>query len=183
MGGLGRIVSLQRGVHPMENDAILLRQVTENDLEILRLHRNDPGTRVWLEDCREISAAQQSAWYKMGGGRNILIATRSGQEIGLARVNVDQERQTALVGVDIFHAHRGKGLAKLVFHETCEAAIRGGANKLSLWVFLENQRAVRVYGSQGFVMDESEPVKWYVRRFPDEPRAVLHAYMRMIRNP
>jgi RimJ/RimL family protein N-acetyltransferase len=162
-------------------DPITLREVRESDLELLREHRNDPGTRGWLENSNEISAAQQAKWYQRGGSRGVRIAVLAGSDVGLSRISMDAAAGVALVGLDIFQQYRGKGLAKSVFYETCNAALAAGAGSLALWVFWDNKPAVRVYRAQSFAIAESEPVKWFVRRFPQGLYPAPHAYIKMIR--
>lgn len=164
-------------------DPITLREVRESDLELLRDHRNDPGTRVWLEDCSVISSAQQEHWYRHGGSMGVRIAVLAGKDLGLSRISVDAAAGVALVGLDLFRPYRGKGLAKSVFYQTCNAALAAGAESLALWVFWENEPAVRVYTAQNFAIDECAPVKWFVRQFPQEPHPAPHAYIKMIRHP
>ena len=136
---------------------------------------------MWLEDSGEISAVAQERWHENGGSDRVRIAVFGCKDVGLSRISMDPVRGEAMVGLDIFHRHRGKGLAKSVFHETCNEALARGANKLTLWVFWDNELAVRIYKAQNFAIDESEPVKWYVRQFPQETRPAPHAYIKMTR--
>lgn len=159
---------------------ISLREIRKSDLDLLREHRNDPATRVWLEDCREISPAQQAKWFEHGGSSGMRIAVIAAEDVGLSRISRDSAGDVALVGLDIFRLHRNKGYAKSVFNATCDAALAVGARSLALWVFLENRVAFRVYAARGFEIDETEPVKWFVRRFPDEAGAAPHAYVKMV---
>ena len=94
---------------------------------------------------------------------------------------MDAAGGVALVGLDIFRPYRGKALAKSVFYATCNAAMAAGAKDLALWVFWDNRYAVRVYSAQGFAIDASEPVKWFVRQFPQESHPAPHAYIKMTR--
>jgi RimJ/RimL family protein N-acetyltransferase len=160
---------------------VTLRDVRESDLDVLRAHRNDPATRMWLEDSGEITSEQQATWFKRGGAAAVRIAAVGGEDVGLSRITRDAASDATLVGLDLFRAHRRKGLAKPVFLATCEAALATGAAKLALWVFLENEPAMRVYAAQNFTIDESEPVKWFVRQFPAQAAATPHAYIRMVR--
>ena len=162
-------------------DPITLRRVGAGDLELLRRHRNDPGTRVWLENCHEITVAEQLAWHDNGGSEGVRIAVLAGEDIGLSRLSMNSALAEALVGLDIFQRYRSKGLAKSVFYETCREACAAGARRLALWVFWDNEPAVHVYRAQNFVIDESEPVKWFVRQFPQEIRPAPHAYIKMTR--
>lgn len=160
---------------------VSLREVRQGDLEKLREHRNQPGTRLWLEDASELSAAQQEKWFRGGGSKGVRIAVLEGVDVGLSRIALDAPGQVGLVGLDLFLPYRGKGLAKSVFHATCDAALHAGASSLALWVFRDNLAAVRVYAAQNFTIDETEPVKWISRQFPQETAPAQHAYIKMIR--
>ena len=164
-------------------DSVILREVREADLDQLREHRNDPSTRVWLENPNEVSVEQQAKWYRQGGSAGVRIAVIAERDIGLSRISMDAAGGEALVGLDIFRPYRGRAFAKSVFRETCNAAMTAGARSLALWVFWENQPAVRVYTAQGFAIDEGEPVKWFVRQFPQESHPTAHAYIKMTRRP
>jgi RimJ/RimL family protein N-acetyltransferase len=160
---------------------VSLREVQAGDLEKLREHRNQPGTRLWLEDASELGADQQAKWFQQGGSRNLRIAVVEGEDIGLSRIALAAPGQIALVGLDLFARYRGQGLAKSVFRATCDAALQAGAGSLALWVFRDNLAAVRVYTAQNFTIDETEPVKWFVRQLPTDYAPARHAYIKMIR--
>ena len=162
-------------------EPISLREIREGDLDLLRQHRNDPGTRVWLEDASEVLAAQQLHWFRNGGGTHLRIALATEVEVGLARLSHDAATRVSMVGLDIFKPFRGRGLARPVFRHICEKAIAAGVRCLTLWVFWDNLPAVRVYRAEGFVLDEGEPPKWLIRQFPNERAPAPHTYVKMIR--
>ena len=166
----------------MAAEPIALREIREGDLERLRLHRNDPETRAWLEHDSEVSAAQQLHWFRSGGGINMRIALSMGVDVGLARLSHDAAARACMVGLDIFKPFRGRGLARPVFRHICETAVAAGARCLTLWVFSDNLPAMRVYRSEGFVLDESEPLKWLIRQFPHEIAPAPHTYVKMSRS-
>ena len=165
----------------MSAETIVFREIREGDLDLLQQHRNDPGTRTWLEDDREVSAAQQLHWFRNGGSANLRIAMAADAAVGLARLSHDAATHVSMVGLDIFKPFRGRGLAKPVFRHTCEKAIAAGARCLTLWVFGDNLPAVRVYRAEGFVLDANEASKWLIRQFPHEHAPVPHIYVKMIR--
>jgi RimJ/RimL family protein N-acetyltransferase len=163
-------------------EPISLREIREADLDLLRQHRNDPGTRAWLEDDREVSAAQQLHWFRNGGSASLRIALSTGVEVGLARLAHDTATRTCSVGLDIFKPFRGRGLARPVFRHICVTAVASGARCLILWVFEENVRAMRVYLAEGFVLDRKEPPKRLSRQFPHEDAPGMHGYVKMFRD-
>ena len=172
---------MQRTEAILAAEPITLREIREGDLDLLRLHRNAPGTRAWLEDNSEVSAAQQLQWFRNGGSTNMRVALSMGIDVGLARLSHDAATRACMVGLDIFKPIRGRGLARPVFRHICETAVAAGARCLTLWVFSDNLPAMRVYRSEGFVLDESEPLKWLIRQFPHEIAPAPHTYVKMSR--
>ncbi|MSQ50372.1 MAG: GNAT family N-acetyltransferase [Betaproteobacteria bacterium] len=165
----------------MGDALISLRDIREEDIETLRLHRNDAATRVWLERNGVLSAEQQLRWFHGGGAASLRIAIADQVDVGLARLSHDVATRESLVGLDIFKPFRGRGLARPVFRRLCELSMAAGSRRLALWVFLENLPAIRVYRAEGFVPDENTPVKWIMRQFPHEGAPAPHAYVKMIR--
>lgn len=59
----------------------------------------------------------------------------------------------------------------------CEKARELGATAmLSLWVFLDNEPAVKIYKKAGFSNDPDTPIKWFMRFGKPCP------YVRMVRH-
>ena len=173
---------MQRTEAILAAEPISLREIRESDLDLLQQHRNDPGTRAWLEDDSEVSAARLLQWFRDGGSASLRIALSNTVDVGLARLSHDAATRTCMVGLDIFKPFRGRGLARPVFRHICETAFAAGARCLTLWVFSDNVAAIRVYRSEGFVLDESEPLKCLIRQFPNDSAPAPHTYVKMSRS-
>lgn len=154
---------------------IQLRPLRHEDLETVRLHRNEPLTRQWLEDQRLISAAGQEQWFANGGAERFRILQAEGNSVGLARVAPTD--QCCTIGLDIFSRYRGQGLAEPCFRAVMAEGLRHHA-LLDLWVFLDNARAIGTYRKCGFVHDHSTAIKHFTREV--DGRLGIHAYVRMV---
>jgi len=151
-----------------------LREVTDDDLEMLREHRNRPDTRVWLGHSSPISSDQQRAWWATARLQQspallrptamFLIARDPDTQcdVGLVRIS-DITFDSACVGSDVFAEHRGKGYGYAVFAAACARAEQLGARHLWLKVFIENLPAVRIYKKAHFSIDQDAPVEVYYR--------------------
>jgi RimJ/RimL family protein N-acetyltransferase len=158
----------------------VLREVTEADLEVLRCHRNRDDTRCWLGSDVTISEADQRRWWQSGGASPIRIAVVDGVDVGMARVDIDEERAQACVGSDVFAEHRGKRLGHDVFRAACLHAAAAGAKMLWLQVFIENTPAVKIYLKAGFVFHPGHHVTPIWRMIPGRsyPIELHYAHMR-----
>lgn len=160
----------------MKTSEITLRAVDADDLEMLRVHRNRPDTRCWLGNAREISEEAQREWFRLRpmnptALHGVQIAMCSGVPVGLVRtlpqvVNSQWLYSQWSVGADVFYEHRGEGFGHRVFAAACSYAIAKGARTLLLQVFLENEKAMRIYEKAGFVVDPNEPVTVFCRTMP-----------------
>lgn len=157
---------------------IRLRDVTSDDLEMLREHRNQLGTRCWLGDDREISEADQRRWFESGGAQGVRIVML-GHPVGIVRVSVSGE-----VGCDVFEPYRGKGYGRRLFSAACGTtlALMGERSSYKLWlkVVLQNAPALRIYTKAGFVIPPGYPVEVLSsRRIPgrDQPVDLHYVYM------
>jgi GNAT superfamily N-acetyltransferase len=156
---------------------ICLRPVEAQDLEKIRSHRNEPLTQRWLERQTTIDAASQSRWFEAGGAKSFCIVCRGSEDIGLARLTLDEGATLCTVGLDLFSAHRGQRLATPVFQHIVAQGLTL-APALDLWVFLDNRYALRTYLQCGFVHDHSTPVKFFTREI--DGQLGVHAYVRMV---
>ena len=135
--------------------AVSWRLIEHEDLPMLLKHRNEPDTRGFLEHGEEITPEQQQEWWQRIVRPDIdlyRIAKAGGDDIGLIRVqSLDRDKKTAYVGCDIFSHWRGCWLGYPVFMAACQLAFNKGATgEHLLWVFSDNERAIRVYGKAGF---------------------------------
>ena len=155
---------------------VLFRNVTLQDLTMLCVHRNMVSTRKWLENERLINKVDQLAWFERGGGRDFkIVESDLGQPLGLARIASISDLETQ-VGFDLFQEFRGKGLGKFIFSRIVELASEQGA-LLSLWVFVENEAAVKIYKSLGFTFDRTVSPKFLAREWDETGTVYEYRYM------
>lgn len=117
---------------------MLLRKLVESDLPFLLEVRNDPTTRInlendsvfTLESCTEWFSKTNPIWY---------IIEIDGNNIGYIRTNGDE------VGMDIHPKYRRKGYAR----EAYKLYLKD-KEYASLWVFVDNF-AKNLYTELGFV--------------------------------
>lgn len=153
---------------------VRVREVSERDLDRLFDHRNDPSTNVWLGTSGPVDKDQHVNWF-YGLNRKpenfYGICSVDGVDIGLIRLNEMWDGR-AIVGADVFKEHRGLGHGSAIFGAACNEAIRRGATReLRLWVFLDNEAAIKIYRRVGFHEDPNVEVKWFVRN--GRPRAYV----------
>jgi RimJ/RimL family protein N-acetyltransferase len=146
------------------------------DLELLRTHRNHPLTRKWLEFEGLVSSEEQIAWFKSGQSMSFRIIQKDSTKIGLARIK-DMSDQFIQIGMDLFIEFRGKRFASSIFKGLVEE-VKNNKKDLELWVFLDNEIAVKTYINAGFEFDTSTSVKFFMRSWDHTSK--LYPYARMI---
>lgn len=166
--------------------SVLLSPVGYEDLELLRDHRNERDTRQWLENNDTIDPEEQVLWWeklKSPSNRFFYLARHvDGRKIGLSRITINVDSHSmAEVGCDVFSEFRRQGLGHEIFAETCLKAKELGAQNLSLWVFLTNSRALKIYQKANFKFDQSTPIKLFMRNHLLDGMLKPTPYVRMTR--
>ncbi len=158
---------------------VLLREVEESDLSQLMFHRNQWGTRRWLENCKVVTPDDQKRWFATQS-RSVRIAMDGKAAVGIARCSLDG-MDCYSVGGDVLLEHRGHGYGTAVFRAACDRAAYLGAASLSLWVFVENEKAVRIYKQAGFEWDYAAATKTFYRPIEEGGAPTPWLYARMIK--
>jgi hypothetical protein len=117
---------------------MILRRLEERDLPFLLEVRNDPTTRINLENDSVFTIENCTEWFSKTNPLWYIIEVDN-NKVGYIRTN------TAEVGVDIHSMYRRMGYARQAYKlylETKEHA--------SLWVFIDNF-AKNLYTELGFV--------------------------------
>ncbi|MCG7405984.1 GNAT family N-acetyltransferase [Paenibacillus sp. ACRRX] len=143
---------------------LLLRPLTEHDLDQVRSWRNQEHIRIWFQDDHVIEPEQHFNWYeryRTNDSDMMFIAVRLDKEkpIGTAalyRINPykrraefgrvligDSESQGQSYGEEIVKAVTQFGLNTL------------GLQSIELFVKVTNTRAIRIYMNCGYVHDSS----------------------------
>lgn len=142
-----------------------IRPIEENQLDLLRHHRNDYSTWVNLSDACSIHQDQQLAWYKKlvfdSTKKYFMLWTTAGfgdQPIGLIRIDeIDYINRSARVGCDIFSNFRGNGLGTQAMELTKDYCFNV-LNMHRLWLSVAeyNNVAYAVYKKVGFLTEGTQ---------------------------
>jgi len=117
---------------------MILRKLEESDLPFLLEVRNDPTTRINLENDSVFTIESCTEWFSKTNPLWYIIKV-DGNNVGYIRTNGDE------IGADIHPEHRRKGYAK----EAYKLYLKD-KEYASLWVFVDNF-AKTLYTELGFV--------------------------------
>jgi hypothetical protein len=117
---------------------MILRKLEESDLPFLLEVRNDPTTRINLENDSVFTIESCTEWFSKTNPLWYIIKV-DGNNVGYIRTNGDE------IGADIHPEHRRKGYAK----EAYKLYLKD-REYASLWVFVDNF-AKNLYTELGFV--------------------------------
>jgi hypothetical protein len=117
---------------------MILRKLEESDLPFLLEVRNDPTTRINLENDSVFTIESCTEWFSKTNPLWYIIEV-DGNNVGYIRTNGDE------IGADIHPEHRRKGYAK----EAYKLYLKD-KEYASLWVFVDNF-AKNLYTELGFV--------------------------------
>ena len=117
---------------------MILRKLEESDLPFLLEVRNDPTTRINLENDSVFTIESCTEWFSKTNPLWYIIKV-DGNNVGYIRTNGDE------IGADIHPEHRRKGYAK----EAYKLYLKD-RDYASLWVFVDNF-AKNLYTELGFV--------------------------------
>lgn len=161
--------------HLIESDELILREIKESDIEVIRIWRNKEHIRKYFVNSSVISEEQQKGWYrayKNKGNEMMFIVEEKNnlqRPIGaVALYHIDFHHQSGEFGRLMIgdERARGKGYGKKITKMLCKY----GFEKLSLSdiyleVFVDNVAALKIYVDIGFVE---------VSRTPDLIKMVLN---------
>lgn len=142
----------------IESEVIVLKQITFDDLDMLRQWRNKEEIRKNFFNQHIISPEEHLNWFKKYCEKDdditYIIQTREGVPIGcIALYNIDFKNEQAEIG-RIFigdENYLGKGLAQKAIALLIEKVFKDvDLKRISLEVFEDNTRAIRVYEKVGF---------------------------------
>ena len=143
---------------------LLLRPLTEHDLERVRGWRNQDHIRIWFHDDQPIEPEQHLSWYERYRQNNhdmMFIAVQLDKEIPIgtgALYRIDPARKMAefgrvLIG-DINYQGQGYG-EEIVRSLTSFGFERLRLQTIELFVKVTNTRAIKIYMNCGYVHDRS----------------------------
>lgn len=135
-----------RGFGTSRAAEVRIRLIEEGDLDVVRELRN--RNREWFFDDREITAAQQAAWFESLRGKSVrfYVIEHAGAVIGT--ISIDQGEVGMEVGNLILDPrYRGQGLMAEAVAELCRAPGTYYAR-----VKPGNDASVNVFERAGFVL-------------------------------
>ena len=150
--------------HRILTPRLLLRPLTEHDLERVRGWRNQENIRIWFQDDQLIQPEQHLSWYeryRTNANDMTFIAVQLRQEIPIGmgalyridHINGIAEFGRVLIG-DIDYQGQGYG-EEIVRGLTKFGLEQLGMNTVELFVKITNTRAIKAYMNCGYVHDRS----------------------------
>ncbi|SMG53761.1 GNAT family N-acetyltransferase [Paenibacillus aquistagni] len=143
---------------------LLLRPLTEHDLEVIRTWPNHASTRIWFHDYQPIDidrAVNDYERYRLNERDMMFVAVWMEQELAIGTASlsrIDLTMRTAELGKVYIGSPEAQGLS---FGEEMVSALTAfgigtlGLKQLELYVKVTNTRAIRVYMNCGYVHDRS----------------------------
>ena len=84
----------------------------------------------------------------------VIVDAATDEEIGDIWIRLEEEPRRSVFVFSLFldEAHRGKGFGKDAMRKLDDVAMSMGAESINLHVFGQNERAIRLYRSSGYVV-------------------------------
>lgn len=152
----------------IENNAVILREITIEDLELVRTWRNRPDIRSYMLTQDEISPQQQLGWFRhisaAENQQHFVIYYRH-EKIGVANIRgslgVPVESQTELetaiyIGNEKYRNTLIAFLPAIVLNDYCFDSL--GCAKLVAVVLPDNTAALRFNQTLGYQIIAKEPL-------------------------
>lgn len=144
----------------LESNNLLIREITKDDIELIRIWRNQENIRKYFNDNKYILKKQQQAWFKtyLNKKDDIMFMIEETlnfkSSIGtVALYNINKKSNSAEFGrLMIGHLpSAGKGFGKQASILTCKYAFEIlNLSELYLSVLLHNTKAIQLYRDVGF---------------------------------
>jgi UDP-4-amino-4,6-dideoxy-N-acetyl-beta-L-altrosamine N-acetyltransferase len=135
---------------------ILLKEITEDDIELVRQWRNLPEVSEYMYTSGEITAEQQRAWYEKvvaDPTQKVWIIEYEGKKLGVASLyNIKHSFKSAYWAFYLGDSSvRGAGIGGKVEYNVCRYVFEElGLNKLLCEVFTWNEAVIRMHEKFGF---------------------------------
>jgi len=139
-----------------EFNKIILRLVENNDLEDLRLLRNDQSTWSNLNNINLLTEYNQKNWFKKikndPSTMWFVVTNKKNDFLGVAKIyNIDNVNKSLGLGADILKLRRGQGIGKKVYSILLRYAfLYLNVNRVWLQVLKTNSNAIFLYKKMGF---------------------------------
>ncbi|WP_144519512.1 GNAT family N-acetyltransferase [Bacillus thuringiensis] len=155
-----------------EENNLLIREITENDIELIRSWRNQADIRKFFTNNNYINENQQKEWYRKYLNRKddlmFIIEETSNFQAAIGTValyNIDKNEKTAEFGrLMIGHLpSMGNGFGKQSAILACKYAFEIlNISQLYLYVLSGNTKAMQLYLDIGFSVELTYPNEIYM---------------------
>lgn len=138
-------------------ERVQLREIEEEDLEIVVIWRNDPEILKWLFSYLPLSMSKQRRWYHKyvedRTQQTFVIEAKGKIPVGTVGLShIDYRNQIAELGILIDKDWQHKGIGREALNLLIEFAWNEmNMRKIKALVFKENEAAINLYKSCGFV--------------------------------
>lgn len=149
--------NMGEGVTMIVGERIQLRKVEEEDLDLIVKWRNDPEILRWLFSYLPLSHPKQKKWYEKyvedDTQEIFVIEMKEKTPVGTVGLsNIDHRNQKAELGILIDKNWQKKGIGKEALELLIDLAwSEMNMRKIKALVFEENEAAIKLYKSCGFV--------------------------------
>lgn len=144
------------GVNMIAGERVQLREIEEEDLEVIVAWRNDPEILKWLFSYLPLCMSKQRTWYKtyVEDDTQQIFAVEVGKKsvgtVGLS--HIDYRNQRAELGILMDKNWQKKGIGREALNLLIEFAWNEmNLRKIKALVLKENEAAIKLYKSCGFV--------------------------------
>jgi diamine N-acetyltransferase len=147
---------LGEGVNMIVGERVQLREIEEEDLKVIVKWRNDPEILKWLFSYLPLCMSKQRIWYKTyveDDSQQIFVIEVEKKPVGTVGLShIDHKNQKAELGILIDTEWQNKGIGKEALSLLIEFAWNEmNLRKIKALVFKENEIAINLYKSCGFV--------------------------------
>ncbi len=145
----------------IKTERLQIVPLEREDIEPLRLMRNDPTTRHWLTDTSIISKEAQEKWfeglYHDYSRLYLAIKDYKNNLVGVLRSDQwDRLNHSVRIGLDIHPDFRGKGMGTEAFEGFINYLFNEqGMHRIWLLVARNNEIAIKLYKRLGFLEEGS----------------------------
>lgn len=138
-----------RGVNP---------ELFSQDSRLMWQWRNDPDTRAMSHSTNPISWQEHTAWYQKSAHSNqcvmrIVQIDQNGVwiDVGSTRLDLDNDRRSARVSLQLESSWRGKGIGTKMLHALCKLAFQElHLDTLEASIHYNNIASIKIFEGQHF---------------------------------
>jgi len=143
-----------------------LRKAKESDSELLLRWANEPETRKYSFNTKQITPEEQRKWLRnkfADPNCHILIGSDNGKLVGVVRFQVENGAATVSVSVD--KNCRGKGYGTALIEHGIRYMRTVGVDSFLALVKLGNEASVKAFKRAGFLYDKQQMFPEPMARF------------------